>query len=408
MTKDGKDKNSSGYLLVHNGSLYHELRSSIISPDRWNQEKGWATTDLSTQSKKLRATARIGPGPGMEYGLSEEKLAVWRERVAEYLLKLDDLNADLLDIICALYLMRCSSPEQTIALRADDIFNFRNIDGRTTKQKRELAERIAILSHTWVDVSEAEVIVNHNGQRQRTKLQSIKSRVLVVSSVAEEGHEPFAWKLRPGDVFMPFLFSPNKQLAILPRQILEWDPYRRSTEKRLARYLSWLTRIRQGKGEYLKPIRVGSILNAITRDVDARNPSRSRDRLELALDRIQESGVIRSWQYQEANETVSGQKGWWLQWQDWRLIIEPPQFVLDQYQTISVPEPRKALPQPVATDQVTLAITAMKEKRIAKCLSQSRVAEQLGISANYVAMIERGVKKPSQKLMTTITKWLQT
>src|SRR5690606_28196666 len=108
-------------------------------------------------------------------------------------------------------------------------------------------------------------------------------------------------------------------------QILEMDPYRRSIEKKIGRYLTWLFRLRSSKTEWLKAIRVNSILNGIKHEIDPRYSSRQRDRIESALDRLQSSGVIASWQYQEADETVTGKPGWWHEWCDWKILIEPPQ-----------------------------------------------------------------------------------
>ncbi len=408
------------FLIVDNSVLYNELRSSIVSPESWRQDNARATCDLSTATRSLIAMATIGPEPGASP--SDSVLEEWKLRVADYVLtKLDDLNADLLDAICATWLQRCSSPDQMTIIRADDFFRYRGLRPRGncfwTEQKREIAARMTLLSNTWINLHEAETyLVKKNGDRE--KQRKLKSRAIVVSSIAEEetatGLSDYAWKVRPGDLFVQMILSKSgKQLALMSQKILEYDYYRHTWEKRCARYFTWLHRIRQGRGEYLKGIRISSVLTAVRKKVDLKNPSKTKERLEQALDRLCQDGVIGGWQYQNADESIVGRKGWWHEWLNWCLLIEPIQMVLDQYDKIKFPAARLEKIAAVEThtslteSNLTTLVEQMRQKRIALGLTQLQLAEVLGgIAPNYLATIERGLRRPSGKLQSTIIKWL--
>lgn len=401
------------YIIVDNSALYNELRSSIVSPDSWKIQGFSANCDLTTSTKSVKAMAQIGPEPGSEGRLQDSVREEWKQRVADYVLKLDDLTADILDAAFAMFIERCTSPEQTVVMRADDFLRFRSLQprghGYWSSQKQEIAHRIAVLSNTWINLHEAETYVP-NGKGKREKLKRLRSRALVVSSVAEEesseGTSICAWKLRPGDLFIPMLTSQSgKQIALLSKKVLAYDYYRHAFEKRTARYLFYLFRVRQNKGEYLKGIRVSSILAAIRKTVSKSDPIKTKNRLEAALDRLCEDEVIRSWQYQEADESVIGRRGWANEWMNWCIVVEPPQEVLDQYSQISMHQEPK--PLHLKDGHLGDEINEMKATRLGRGLTQLMAAEQLGIAPNYYAMLERGVRRPSDRLLRVITNWLK-
>lgn len=416
MNVDEPKKPSTKSLLVDNSVLYNELRTSVVSPESWNMTRYGAECDLTTSTKSIKAVARIGPEPGVEGRLNDSAIDEWRQKVADYVLtKLDDLNADLLDYIFAYWIQRSSSPEQTVVISAEDFFKCRGLRPRShsywTAQKKEIAERIGLLSNTWINLQDAEAYAE-NSKGVRKKQKKLQSRAIVVSSTAEVSSEigqmEYSWKMRPGDLFLPMLTSKaGKQLALMSQRVLEYDYYRYPWEKRCARYFTWLHRIRQGRGEYLKGVRVRSLLEGIRKDVSTTNPLKTKNRLEQALDTLCEDKIFSSWQYQVSNEDIVGKKGWVQHWLDWVLVVEPSQEVLDKYERIRTRPPSKEERvidvQPLNPD----IIEKMKLKRRERRLTQLQAAEQIGIAPNYYAMLERGVREPSGRLRSVITKWLQ-
>jgi DNA-binding XRE family transcriptional regulator len=270
---------------------------------------------------------------------------------------------------------------------------------------------MALLSSTWIDLHEMETIVQDKHGRRKTKVQKIRSRAIVISSVAEEttqeGTTVYAWKVRPGDVFAPFLLGPGKQLAMLSQKVLEYDFAKYQWEKRIARYLFWLGRIRQGKGDYLKPVRVRSILEAIKKEVDQRYPNRFRERFEAALSRLVEDGVLQGWQYAEVDDSIMERRGWWQEWLDWLVIVELPQQVFNQYEKIAMPlKEHEIVTLDVESKPADDLVARLKQCRLNRGMTQLQVAVAIGVNANYLAQLERRVKRPSDQLAAAIERWI--
>src|SRR5699024_3765777 len=107
-----------------------------------------------------------------------------------------------------------------------------------------------------------------------------------------------------GDVFSKFLGGSSRQIALLPLQALQYNPRQEKWEKKMIRYLSWRWRTQARRADYDQPYKMSSILNAIGEPINKRTPSRTRERLEQALDRLQDDGLIRSWEYVDWDESM--------------------------------------------------------------------------------------------------------
>ena len=61
----------------------------------------------------------------------------------------------------------------------------------------------------------------------------------------------------------------------------------------------------------------------------AATPNWTRERLEKALDTLQEGGVIAHWQYDRWDETAVERRGWVGLWGESDLLIAPPDVVVE-------------------------------------------------------------------------------
>ncbi len=91
---------------------------------------------------------------------------------------------------------------------------------------------------------------------------------------------------------------------------VQYDPYRQKWEKRLARYLSWQWRIQASRTGYSRPYRVNTLLEVVGEENGPQRPHLIRNRLEKALDCLQEDKLIASWQYERWDEEMGGRPGW--------------------------------------------------------------------------------------------------
>jgi hypothetical protein len=354
---EGIEAADNGSLFwVANCLLYHRLREHFIKKGFITASTGlWPTANLTTKNKKLIATAELRPDL-RETGasLSQTELTRWQERVAQNLLLMDDITADVMDLISSAWIEQANHYEAMAVVTADDFLRFRGLKqqkngaGRRGGYKKEwrqlIARHIDILANTWITVTAMDVtekvVKGTRKQWRRVKWQG-ESRAFVITSIlaqkTKKGLATYAWRVRPGDVFSKFLFKHGWQMALLSQKALAYHPIDQQWEKRLTRYFSWQWRNRQGAGAYLVPFNVETLLNAANKEVSKDNPSRTKDRLEKALDTLQRDEIISGWQYELAHEDNVGLKGWWKDWLLWKVIIEPPQEIMDQYEKIKLP-----------------------------------------------------------------------
>ncbi len=406
------------YFEIANSKLYQKYRHAITTGD-FNKKKGskWPQADLS--DKDLKATAYMMPDTKETIALDETEFAKLQEKMQERVKELQrqgDLAADVFDIITALWLNESRYHDQMVTVKVDNFLRIRGLktkkgaggrpSGYTEKQRAEIEKYINILDRTWIRVHKMEV---YEKGKRKPLVDAAEGRAVLISSrfgqADIEGKiYPYEWRVRPGDMFSKYLFSPyGRQTALLSQKALQYDPYRQRWEKRLARYVAWQWRADSKKQQQrgIEGIKVKTILERIGIEVEARNPSRTKERFEQALDQLQDDGVIANWQYFSFNEHLIGKPGWVQEWLDWKVIIEAPEKLRGQY--LKIKNEKKVNE---SGDDIHFSI-AQKVKRVRTehNLITTKAAEEIGISAGKLNQIERG-GKITAKMEKKLKKWL--
>src|SRR5690625_7197236 len=105
---------------------------------------------------------------------------------------------------------------------------------------------------------------------------------------------------------MTYLYNEsNKKIPLNTIEILQYNTYQEKWEKKIARYLTWRWRTQARKSDYQQPYKVGSLLEAIGIKINKRAPSRTRERFEQALDKLQDDQLIAAWEYLDWDETIA-------------------------------------------------------------------------------------------------------
>ena len=412
------------FLSVDNSAVYQSFRQAVASGQGrflTIPESYWPTATLDTRSRSVRAIAQLKPDPvDIEPFLTGPQLDDWKRRMARLVLALDDKTADVLDAISAYWLRQAVHRDEMVVLTADDFLKLRGLlpqkagsgrrGGYQDADRREVAARIEALRHTRIRVFEMPVTEEGPGKRGPVRRRSTwagESFAILVSSILgqvdlENRMDPYAWRVRPGDVFAPFLLGPGRQTALLSFKALEYDPYHQRWEKRLTRYFSWLWRCRAEGNSYADPVGVRVLLEAIGEGVSKHHPTNTKERLEKALDTLQQDGVVTAWQYgPDADETIVGQRGWVETWLSWKVIVEPPDSIQTHYRDIPEAPIRRvpALPTPANLGE------KVKAARAARGLSQLQAAEQIGIANTLLSRVEAG-KPIAPKTKRKLDAWL--
>ena len=227
-----------------------------------------------------------------------------------------------------------------------------------------------------------------------------------------DGHiEVESFRFVPGDIFARFLLGAGRQWALLSAKALGYDPYRQTWETRLARYLSWQWRIRAKDEAYSQPYRVETLLDHAGEELNARTPSRTKECLEKALDRLQADKVIADWQYDRFDDWFGElpRKGWAEAWLRATVVIEPPDVVVDEYEKIQRPGQRAIRATRAegsqAAGQKDLGVL-LKERRKQLGLFQLRAAEDLGISQSQLSRLEGSKSMSPDPLKERLLIWL--
>ena len=415
--------------------LLYQLARAAISTGRRDFRRSaedlWPTVTLTSRDHAFDAFAQVRPDPKQvdPFVISAAELDALQQAMARHVRALDDLSADVLDAVCALWLQTARHPDEMTDVHVDDLLRMRGLKrkqggtgthgGFHEKQRREIAAKMAALAATRITVSHmpvTEAVAGTTGPRRRRTTWAGESPALVVSfEVGQVGlggavrpETCIAWRARPGDVFSRFLFGAGRETALLATKALAYDPYRQYWEKRLTRYLSWLWRIRGSTASYLDPIMVETVLYAIREEINPHHPSHTKERLEQAFDTLTADEVIAGWQYAPgADEAIVGQRGWAAGWRRWKVVIEPPQHLQAHYATIATPRRGRAPALPAPAEAAPLSLgERIIQARTAQGLTQLRAAELIGISNGMLSLIEHDKARPSAATRRKIEDWL--
>lgn len=416
---------SRSLLEVGNCLLYYRFRDSLIKSDFTIHEgETWPTANLTTGNGKLKSIVQLRPDPvDIEPYLSSNEIIAWQQQMKQNAMDMDDITADVMDIMAAIWLKKASHYEDMVAVTADEILGFRGLKpqknglgrrgGYKGEWRRKIARHVEILANTWIVVTEMDVTEEIEGkkgrQRKRIKWQG-ESKAWVVENyfdhVTEKGKDSYIWRIRPGNIFSKFLFGAGRQTALISQKALVYHPINQQWEKRLTRYLSWQWRNRQSMGDYLVPFKIETLLNAANKKISKHNPVQTKERLEKALDTLQNDHVITGWQYESVNEDIVGAKGWWNNWLNWKVIIEPPQDIMDHYGKIRKFMIKKSKAHPTGRSDRTESMgQVIKKVRLQMGLSQMQVAEEIGVNQSTMSRVERG-ELTNGRTKYLIKKWL--
>jgi hypothetical protein len=131
------------------------------------------------------------------------------------------------------------------------------------------------------------------------------------------------------------------QFGYLAKKAIEYNPRTRQPEKLIAKYLLFHQRNNAKNATFRRSILTLLTIADIKRDTV--RPQQTEKRLEQALDRLREDGVIGQWRHvldSDARRARSRARDW----EKAMLEIDPPAATREQYRRFQRPPPREALP----------------------------------------------------------------
>jgi DNA-binding XRE family transcriptional regulator len=406
-------------LSVPSAAPYSVLQEIVATRD-FHEEKGTPWPVAWINKRGARGTAQLRPaGMDEQPFMAPNEVEAWSKIMWRYREQMTALDVDVMDALAAIYLQQTRNPDESAAADVDGLLSMRGLKpklgghgrrgGYMPEQRREIMAALARIQSIWLDIAEMDVYEEGpKGGRKRSR-KTVQSRPFVITDrmgqTRLDGYmnvERFIFK--PGAVFAHYLHGPGRQTALLNAKILELDPYREAWEKAIGRYLTNLWRIRAQSGTYSDPLRVQTLLERTGRKLTPRHGTWIRDRFEKALDTLTEHGIINSWQYDRWNEDVTQRRGWFKEWLQATVIIEPADEIEEHYRDIE--QPGKAMPKRMKAPKNEGLGPWMKARRKQLRLTQMQAAEELGITQAYFSQIERRKTKPGPALEKKIREWL--
>ncbi len=409
------------HLTVLSAAHYQALREALAK-NTFQHVEGipWPTAQLALGPARGQAQLRPVVVDTMPL-MPPEDIEAWAQRMWRQREELTDVDADALDTLSALWLYQAHAPQDDGVADVNELLAMRGLQAKRGGQGRRggympaqraiILQSLSHIQNLWLDMAEMEVYGetdSRTGTRRRKPVkQAIQSRAFTITDLF--GHVELDGRLdvqkfifRPGKVFAHFLFGPGRQTALLSAKALSYDPLRQTWEKRLARYLSYQWRCKARAGDYMQPFRVSTLLEAAGEKLNHRKPSKTRARLERALDTLLRDGVIAAWQYDRWDETLTERHGWARHWLQATILIEPPDVIRDSYLSLLND---KMLKQSAQTPTTSLG-ERIKRQRQEQGLSQLQAAEQLGMHQSSYSRLEHGKVQPSPAVRKLLEQWL--
>jgi hypothetical protein len=331
---------------------FHLMRDIVTKKKEYKQgNTGYLATEIIDNKGKVRGMAELRPNDAGIPQLAADQQEMWLELIESTLSSLDEMTADLFDLITYLWMVSPKDSEGYIEFHSNDALRLRNLKKRTSNGREidfreedrfNIMKRVAALSSIWVSLGEQQIKVINAEEMEDNELYKFKDfqRMFEVGKIrvaydkkTGEAKGIYAVQVKPTSILTPYLEGPNRSIGILDLKIFQYSHYTQREQKRIARYLNLQWKIRTMRRSLQQPFKVSTLLKVM--DISSRyNGVQIRDKFENVLDELQKDDVIKSWQYtQEIDEEMVGKKGWLTNyWSKINVIILPNDSVVKENQ----------------------------------------------------------------------------
>lgn len=354
------------FIYTNAGTEYHLMRDIVTKKSDFSEtETGYLGTELVDNHGLLHGFAELRPVPLIP-SESDNNQANWLDLVETTLSSLDELTADIFDLISYLWMTTEKNSEGFIEFHSDDALMLRYFDKSISPEEIKFKERerfnimrrVAALTSVWITLNEgSERVKLVNAQDlEKDKLYNFQDfkRIFEVGSVRiafdKKTDAPkgiYALQIKPSSLLQPYLDGTKSSLGVLDLKVFQYNHFKQREHKRLTRYLSRQFKIRSIKNTVQQPFKISTLLKEM--DFATRlNGVQIRDKFEQVLDDLMHDNVIEKWHYnEEIDESKVGKRGWVQDyWGNITVTILPPSDVIDENKRLRngfvLPTPIKA------------------------------------------------------------------
>jgi len=313
------------------------------SGKEWSDYNGASVPTHITRTNKGRGAVYVSmrDPSGAPQADTEVLPKLWQQVHA-----MSDLTSDAFLVCLAVGAGKREGPREPFWVTADAILDARGIKrikrhgepgnwqhGHRREDRFEAGRALAQLENAWLKIVDVEVIPG--GKNRKAKRIQVESRALAILDRASQqemdGNAVFLGaRVAFGEWASEWWQLGLHQTALLAQKALEYDPYREQPEKRLTKYVAFHFRWQATRSEGRIRREVAGLVEAGGLVPDQRNPDRTRQRFEKALERLKADSVIADWGYNVETATLPARK-WLSEWMRLTVWIEPPERVISHY-----------------------------------------------------------------------------
>lgn len=275
-------------------------QSAIQDKDHWTQEVGMLPHHTRSFENGYTMVWLQQPGENnVNADLASEELT-------KHLAAMSDLEADIVAIQIA-QAMAAQNDQGEAILTPEAILEYRGIkpmkdaEGYRAGHRAEDREDVikAFGRTAWLRLKILQGI-KHKGRPIEVESAYVLIKEWVYQPTFDDSpRRLLAWRYQMGTWLAPFMdeAEAGRYFGVLMKRTLEYNLKNELVEKRLARYFTVHLCIAAKNGAASIKRYVGNLIDECTLSVDQRNPQRTKDRFEKALQQLVTDGIIGDWAY---------------------------------------------------------------------------------------------------------------
>ena len=329
---------------------FHLMRDIVTKKKDFKEsEEGLLATEIIDNRGKIRGLAELRPHELHAAEVTPDQQAMWLELIESTINSLDEMTADLFDLITYLWMVSPKTDDGFIEFHSADALRLRNLKKRSShgremdyreEDRFNIMKRVAALSSIWISLGDQQVKVLNTQDIQDHELYEFKDfqKMFEIGKIRvaydKKTGKPkgiYAVQVKPTSILTPYLDGPNRSLGLLDIKVFQYSHFSQREHKRLTRYLNLQWKIRTLKRTLQQPFKVATLLKVM--DMSSRyNGVQQRDKFETVLDELQKDKVIQNWYYsEEINEEQVGKKNWFKDyWTKINVTILPTDIVIKE------------------------------------------------------------------------------
>ncbi|MFD2869983.1 XRE family transcriptional regulator [Kurthia populi] len=405
------------HLYSNSSSTFQILRDLVTKPDFTKNENGTYSKDILGMDGSLQGQAEIRTNEEIQRLPADtvEKKKVWFSLMESAITSLDELSADLFDLISYLWMVSSKNSEGYIHFESDEALKLKYADPyrqnfKTRERERfAIMQRVAALSSVWIAVENDDfIIVNEANLEDRTEYDLTNFQPMFQIGSLEMAYDKktgkakgiYSLTIKPSSLLAYYLTDNTQAFGYLDYKVFQYNYYQKRPHKRLVRFLNYEWKVRTE--DLLEPFTVEALNHAM--DLNPRyTGSKNREKLETVLDELMQDSVIKSWYYetQFTDAEIADQRYWYKnEWQKVQVVILPPDVVVEENRKLLIPQ---TISNEIYTEakqekeRRTLSPEMLKEIKEVRNIPLSVIAEEANVSYSAVQRYLKTAKLPKKK-----------